>query len=130
MKRLSPVAWLLVLIGCGPTPTTLSGGKSVSHWIAELQAPGAKQRQTAVFKLGNVGSADPAAFPAVLGALKDREARVRAEAILAVMKFGAVAQEALPALNDLRADPDAEVRSRAARALQRLAEDSPRGDRD
>jgi HEAT repeat protein len=122
MRRLQMVAgWLVLLSGCGPSLPTLAGGKPVSYWIEALQDPDAKVRKNAVFKLGNVGPADAAVFPALREALKDPDARVRREAILGLMKYGPGAQEAVPILIELqRDDRDAQVRSCAARALEKL----------
>jgi hypothetical protein len=117
------LALLLALgvMGCGKAPPTLAGGKPVRYWVEALQDPDAKVRKKAASKLGNVGSADPAALPALLGALSDREATVRCEAILALVKFGPSASEALPKLADLKQhDRDARVRLYAGKAVERL----------
>lgn len=107
--------------GCGKAPPTLAGGKPVSYWIAALQDADAKVRKKAAFKLGNVGTADPAALPALIGALDDRDAAVRREAILALVKFGPAAKEAIPALTALQhKDRDAQVRAYASKALEKL----------
>jgi HEAT repeat protein len=104
--------------GCGRATPTLAGGKAVHFWVEALQSPAAPSRKHAVSKLGNVGRADPEAFPAVLGALKDRDAGVRREAILAVMKTGPDAQEAVPILAEMKEkDRDSQVRAYAAKAL-------------
>jgi HEAT repeat protein len=111
----------MVLCGCTQTPPpTLSGGKPVAYWLKALQSADAKARQEAVFKLGNVGSADPSAYPAVFGALKDSSAKVRREAVLSLMKFGDEARDAAPALRELERDPDATVRAYAAKALAKF----------
>jgi len=111
----------VLLSGCGQTPPTLAGGRPVGHWVEALQSPDAKLRKEAAFKLGNVGPADPAAFPALVGALKDCDAAVRCEAILALLKFGRVALEAVPTLTELREhDRDPNVRDYAAKALEKL----------
>src|SRR5262245_53935508 len=80
--------------GCGPAPPTQAGGKPVSHWVQELKNPDAKARRHAVAKLGNVGTADPDALPAIRSALADADAGVRTEAIQALVKFGPAAKEA------------------------------------
>jgi HEAT repeat protein len=110
------------LAGCGPAAPTLSGGKPVSFWVNALSDPDPKTRKKAVDELGNVGAADPAAFPAVLSALKDDpDPSVRRDAIQAVIKFGPKAQEAVPALEDRKEnDPDSLTRDYAARALDAL----------
>jgi HEAT repeat protein len=115
---LALLAVAVAAFGCSRATPTLAGGKPVNHWIEALQSPDAATRKHAVAKLGNVGPADPAAFPALLGALKDRDAGVRREAILAVMKCGPDAKDAVRVLTDLREnDRDSKVREYAAKAL-------------
>jgi len=124
MKQLLFGGLLAVLLcGCGKEQPTLSGGKPVSHWLAEAKGRDAKARKRAVFKLGNVGPADAAVLPAVLGALADQDPAVRCEAIRAVVKFGARGQVAQSKLVQMRQnDNDAEVRTIAAKALEKLKE--------
>jgi HEAT repeat protein len=114
--------------GCGKPPApTLAGGKPVAHWVEAARGPDPRARKEAVFKLGNVGPADPTAFPAVTGALRDANPIVRREAILALLKFGPQAREAVPTLEELvHRDPDDRVRTSAAKALARLR-DAPDG---
>src|SRR5205807_3217221 len=95
-------ALALAACGCGRATPTLAGGKPVHDWVEALQSPDVRTRKQAVSKLGNVGRADPEAFPALLGALKDRDPGVRREAILAVMKTGPDAWEAVPLLTEMR----------------------------
>lgn len=109
-------------VGCGPAAPTLAGGKPVSHWVNELRDADPAKRKEAVEKLGNVGAADPAAFPAVVEALKDPNARVRGAAILGVVKSGPAAKKAVPTLQDMKDhDSDAGVRDYAAKALKNIA---------
>jgi HEAT repeat protein len=120
--KISLAIALAVLVGCRKQPPPLAGGKPVSHWLGALQAPDAGVRKKAVFKLGNVGSTDPAVPPALRDALKDRDAAVRREAILALLKCGRGAREATAALAELQErDADARVRACAAQALKTLA---------
>jgi HEAT repeat protein len=116
------IGMLAVLLGgCGKSPPVLSGGKPVAYWVRVVQGPDARLRRQAAFKLGNVGPADAAAFPALVEALKDADAGVRREVILALIKFGPAAREVGPALAELRQqDPDERVRTCAARALARI----------
>ncbi|HMF19192.1 MAG TPA: HEAT repeat domain-containing protein [Gemmataceae bacterium] len=112
-----------LLCGCGKEQPTLSGGKPVSHWLAEAKGPDARARKRAVFKLGNVGPADVAAFPAVLAALADQDPSVRCEAIRAVVKFGPKGQVAQSKLAEMRQnDDDEQVRDFAGKALDKLKE--------
>jgi HEAT repeat protein len=124
------VIWLLIvalgLCGCGPSQPTQVGGKPVSYWVEALRGPDANLRKKAVAKLGNVGSADPAAWPAVVGALKDDDAQVRRAAIEAVLKFGSKSKETISQLTDMETnDPDDQVRAVAKKALGKIRRDFP-----
>jgi len=123
MRFFHPPAILLaiVLIGCGKEQAPLtSHGKPVVHWLEELNKTDPKARKKAVVALGHVGTADPAALPALIGAVKDRDAAVRSKAILALLNIGPDAKDALAALDDARKDKDATVRSYAAKAMERI----------
>jgi HEAT repeat protein len=117
MRRVLLVMLLILLSGCGSTQPTMAGKK----WADALRDPDVRIRKRAAFTLGNIGSSDPAAFPALVGALKDRDASVRCEAILALLKFGPDASDALPALNEVcQKDTDANVRAYAAKAVEKI----------
>ena len=122
MRRLFVIAFLCgLLVGCGQTQPTLSGGKPVEHWIQALHDPDARVRKEAASKLGNAGAASSAVRPALLAALKDHDAKVRCEVILALVKFGFDANEAVPILTELqKSDNDARVRSYSAEALEKI----------
>lgn len=111
------------LLGCGTSqPPEL--GKHVERWVQALNDPDPKVRKNALLKLGNIGPADEAVLPALLGALADVDATVRREAILALVKYGPGAREAIPQLTDLRQhDRDARVRNYAAKALEKFERD-------
>ncbi len=111
----------IALSGCGRSGPKFAGGKPMSYWLQALQTGDAKQRQKAVFKLGNAGATDPVVLPAVIADLKDRDPAVRCEAILAVVKNGRGASAAIPALTELQQrDPNTQVRSYATRARAKL----------
>jgi HEAT repeat protein len=94
----------------------------VGYWIEAVHAPDAKVRKKAAFTLGNLATVDPAALPALRGALADADAAVRCEAILALLKCGPAAAEAVPTLIEIRQrDPNAQVRRFAAKAIEKLA---------
>lgn len=119
MKGFWVIGLVVGLAGCGgQTPPTLAHGKPVSDWVQALQDPTVKVRQKAVSILGNVGVADPAAIPALIGAVKDRDPEVRAAAIRALQKIGPAAREAVPVLEQVRKDPNSKVRTYAAQALE------------
>jgi HEAT repeat protein len=110
----------MLATGCSQAPP-LSGGKPIDHWIKAVQDPDAKQRKTAVCKLGNAGAEPAEAWTALCGALRDRDAEVRREAIVALMKCGPRAEETVPTLVELqRSDPDARVRAFASKAVKKL----------
>lgn len=121
MRMLVLLVLALAATGCGKPGPTLAGGKPIEDWVKALQHPDAKTRKIAAMKLGNVGPAHPAAFPALLDALKDRDAAVRCDVILALVKFGPDAKDALPALDQIRKnDANAKVRDYASKALQKI----------
>jgi HEAT repeat protein len=115
-----------LLIGCGggSHEPLMTHGKPVAHWLQELQKPDPKVRKKAVAALGHVGALDPAAIPALTGAVKDRDATVRSEAILALLNIGPPAKDAIPTLNEACNDKDAAVRSYAAKAVARIQGDN------
>src|SRR5256885_336070 len=102
MRAFGITVLMFALIGCHEAEPTMAGGKSVSHWLHALKDANAKVRKQAVFKLGNVGPADPAVRPALTAALRDADPTVRSEAILALLKLGPQAKEAIPALTELQ----------------------------
>jgi HEAT repeats len=129
MKLLRPVTIVIAVLLGGCTTKTeplTSHGKPVAHWLEEMKSPNPKARKKAVVALGHVGNADPAAIPALIGALKDREATVRNETVLALLNLGPDAKEALPALAEAKNDKDAAVRSNAAKATERIQGTSQR----
>jgi HEAT repeat protein len=117
--RFAVVLGLLVFVGgCGRTEPLMSHGRPVSYWLEQLHDRDAKARRKAVVALGHVGAADPAAIPAVIGAMKDKDPGVRREAIVALLN--ARAQESIPALTEARNDRDPQVRAYSAKALERI----------
>ncbi|MBI3407343.1 MAG: HEAT repeat domain-containing protein [Planctomycetes bacterium] len=123
MKKIPPVLLLVALGGCGGgnQQAPLAGGKSPSHWLDALKSPDPQLRKTAATKLGNVGALEPRAVPALINALNDTDAAVRAEAILALVKFGPDARDAVAPLIELQQRDESEhVRGYAAKALAKL----------
>jgi HEAT repeat protein len=118
--------WIIVLVagsvvaGCGKNQPVQAHDKPVSYWLEELKKPDAKSRKKAVLALGHVGTADPAAMPALMRAVKDPDATVRNEAVLALLNIGPDARDAIPVLTEAQTDKDATVRSHAAKALARI----------
>ena len=87
--------------------------------VAALDAQ-LKVRKKAVLALGNVGAADPAAIPALIEVLKDKDPLIRREAVLALLKNAPDAWDAVPALEGLLTDKDPRVRNYAEKALEKI----------
>src|SRR5262249_17918136 len=100
MRKVLIVALAFSLAGCARKGPVVSHGQPVDPWVAQLKSPDAKARKKAVVALGHAGPADPAAVPALAGAVKDADPAVRAQAILAILNIGPQAKEALPALEE------------------------------
>jgi HEAT repeat protein len=120
--QLSAVVLGILLTGCSrKDEPVMAHGKPVSHWLEELKKSDSQARKKAVIALGHVGKADPAAIPALIGAVKDdRDATVRREAVLALLTTGPDAKDAIPILTEAQSDKDATVRSYASKALERI----------
>lgn len=122
------VAWAAVLVvvagGCGKTPPPQSGGRTAGYWAEVLGQSDVALRRKAATKLGSLVLIDPVAMPALVEALKDSDAEVRANAARSLGVYsGARGGEVLPALRELQErDPDAKVRQAAAKAIEKLSE--------
>ena len=125
MRRTSCVliAFIFLEMGCGSSEPPIAGGKTSEHWIEELQNEKVAVRIEAVKKLGNIGSKDPDALPAVFEALLDKAPAVRKEAIYAVVRNRSASREALPLLEEMKdADRDAKIRKIADEAYRNLTD--------
>ena len=122
MKRILFLALLIApLAGCGGQPPVTAGGKSAGEWAeALIKERDPKVRLQAVRQLGRIGKADPAALPALTGALKDADAKVRAGAVAALLNMGPAAKDAVPALEEAQQDSDPTVRAYALKAVERI----------
>jgi len=99
----------------------LAGGREVSSWVVELNAPQSQVRRQAVLKLGNVGDADPTVAGALALALHDSDVLVRRDAVHAIVKLKQPSQAIVSRLQEMnRIDPDATARDFAKRALVKL----------
>ncbi len=115
---------LVVLVLVAPNaPGQSFLGKSESAWLKELQAGQGKERRSAAFALGKLGSVSNTALAALVSALKDDDAAVRDAAAYALGEISETrdpdrvrqraSEELLARLND----DDARVRRSAAFAL-------------
>ena len=112
---------VLCLSACGKSPPPQAGGRPISHWLEAIHDPDQRVRTEAALKLGNVGSADSRALPALISALDDSEASVRRAAIQGLVKFGTAAKGAVPRLKEIReSDANAGLREFAGEVLPHL----------
>jgi HEAT repeat protein len=118
MRTLSVIS-LAVICGCSKAPT-MARYRPVSHWVAALQDSDPRNRKQAVIVLGNVGTADPAAVPALALAVGDRDKEVRRQALLALLKLGPAASPALSAVKEATKDPDPKISALAIKARERI----------
>ena len=110
----------LFLTGCAGKEPVQAYGKPVAHWLEELKKPDAKARAKAVRALGQIGTADPEAIQALIGAVKDQDAAVKERAILALLQLGPAAKDAILALTEAKTDTDPAIRDQAQKALERI----------
>src|SRR4051812_38352888 len=107
---------LLVLLAAG-----CSREKPTQELIADVKSPQEKERLIAVRTLSQRKGDAAEVVPALIEALKDREADVRRSAAIGLGTFGEKAKEAVPALEAVaRNDRDARVREAARVALSRI----------
>jgi HEAT repeat protein len=149
MKRLVPLCFTLVLVGCGSEPQVQ--GRPVSQWIGALDAgdpnaskvlveAGSKDKAVvhqllAAVKRGSFAAIETLAKigPAPMGddvkdvvaALSDavkkkKNLSLRLAAARALPKFGPPAKEATPALIEMLQDPDPVVKVQAAETLGKI----------
>jgi HEAT repeat protein len=117
MRSIYLAVILLSLAGCNRSSPAMAGGK----WALVLRDQSSAVRKKAAFTLGNIGPSDPAALPALVDALADRDPGVRAEVILALVKYGPGARTAVPQLTVIeQADVNLQVRDYAAKALEKF----------
>ena len=126
MRRLCLIGFVLLFCGCSQPPESLhAGGKSIDYWLQRSHDHDARIRKEAVAKLGNIGTEDPGARPAVIAALKDADASVRSQAVQALAR-AIDDPEAAQALREATKDKDPKVRDYAIRALKQLETGSPK----
>jgi hypothetical protein len=104
---------LLACAGCGKQ-------KSTDELIADLKAPGERERIVAVRLLPQHKGDAARVVPALIAALKDRQDDVRWSAAIGLGYFGEQARDAIPALQAAQHDRDARVREGAGVALSRI----------
>ena len=104
----------LASYGCGKHE------KSTPELIADLKSPQEKDRVIAVRLLPAHKGDAAQVVPAMVEALKDKQAHVRRSAAIGLGNFGDGAKEAIPALQAALKDPDPRIRTAAGVALSRI----------
>ncbi len=100
-------------------------GKSVEYWLKQIKHHDKLVRQNAVHALGRIRSRSREIQPALLAALKDKEANVRAEAADSLGRRRYFARDSIPVLIKVfENDKDVYVRGAAALALGYIGGDS------
>ncbi len=109
---------LYTVLGCGgPKPPAIAGGKTTAQWIKALGDQEVAVRTEAIKKLGNIGSKDREALPAIMIALADAAPAVRREAIYAVVRNWPASREGLLVLKEMQEnDGDPDIRKIAEEA--------------
>jgi HEAT repeat protein len=104
---------LLACAGCGKT-------KSTTELLADLKGPDERDRIIAVRALPQRKGDAAQVVPALIEALKDKDAGVRQDAAIGLGAFGELAKDAIPALQAAQHDRDVRVRNAAGVALARI----------
>jgi HEAT repeat protein len=110
--RLALLFGLLTCAGCGK--------KSTDDLIADLKSSQEGDRIKAVRLLPQRKGDAAQVVPALIEALKDKEADIRWSAAIGLGSFGEEATDAIPALQAAQRDDDARVREAARVALSRI----------
>jgi HEAT repeat protein len=106
-----------ILLACILSPAGCSKEKSTAELTEDLKSGGAGDKEAAVRLLPEKGEDQ---VPALIEALKDKQANVRRSAAIALGYQGEKAKDAISALQTLLHDPDARTRQAAGMALARI----------
>jgi HEAT repeat protein len=110
--RFGLLVCLLACVGCGR--------KSTDELIGDLKASQEKDRVVAVRLLPQRKGDAAKVVPALIEALKDKDADIRWSAAIGLGYFGEQANDAIPALQEAQHDRDPRVREGAGVALSRI----------
>ena len=99
----------------------VSGGRSLSEWIADLKGLAPQTRNAAAYEIAGMGPAAAAAVPALIEALDDPVAAVRFPVTVALMEIGPAAKAAVPRLRVMMEEEISdEIAASARRALRHI----------
>jgi len=117
MRVQTRLVLLVCLLACGGC-----GRKSTDELITDLKSPEAQERDRtiAVRTLPQRKGDAAKVVPALIEALKDKDAGTRWSAAIGLGYFGEEAKDAIPALQEAQHDRDPRVREGAGVALSRI----------
>ena len=101
-------------------------GRSLSSWVADLNALAPQSRNAAAYALSGMGPEAKAAVPALIAALDDPEPTVRFPVCIALGEIGPEAREAVPALTKALDDRNDDVAAMARKAIIKITGEDPR----
>ncbi len=103
-------------------------GRSLSSWIADLDASAPSTRNAAAYAISGMGPAARAAVPALVRVLEDQDApaTVRYPVCVALREIGPDAKAAVPALTKAMDDRNEDVAAMARRAIRAITGEDPR----
>lgn len=125
MQRLSRIVGIALIVGTGTMGISAKGAQpDLTGLVRDLSAPQPATREQAAETLGQYGPVAADAVPALAGALKDSDQRVRHEALLALERIGAGAQAAVPDLKAILEKGPASMKLGAVHALTSIGPDA------
>jgi hypothetical protein len=103
------------------SPEPISGGRTLSEWIADLKGLAPQTRNAAAYEIAGMGPAAAAAVPALIVALDDPVAAVRFPVTIALLEIGPAAKAAVPRLLTMVDEElNDEIAASARRALRHI----------
>jgi hypothetical protein len=103
----------------------VADGRTLSQWVAELEAAAPQVRNAAAYEISGMGPAAAPAVPALIKALDDPEPSVRFPVTVALREIGPAAEAAVPRLKKMVDEEiNDEVAAGARRALRAIKPDA------
>jgi HEAT repeat protein len=99
----------------------VSGGRTLTQWIADLKAQAPQTRNAAAYEIAGMGPEAVRAVPALIEALDDPSPVVRFPVTVALGEIGPGAKAAVPRLQQMLAEEiNDEIAASARRALRHI----------
>jgi HEAT repeat protein len=99
----------------------VADGRTLSQWVADLNAPAPQTRNAAAYEISGMGPAAAPAVPALIKALDDPSGAVRFPVTVALREIGPAASAAVPRLKKMmEEETNDELASAAKRAIRRI----------